>query len=350
MLMYSMNGGGVRECYQSPEWLQAARTAMQIEAESIGVAAGRLNGNLCRAVRLIMDHPGKVVVSGIGKSGYVGRKIAATLSSTGTPAVFLHPAEATHGDLGICAPADPAILISRSGATAELLRLAPVLRELRSPLIGIIGNPGSPLVSQVDVWLDASVEREADPLNLAPTASAAVALALGHALAAALMQARHFTVEQYGRCHPGGQLGRYLRLQVRQAMHAGEQVAWARPDDSLKQVVIAMSRRPLGAACVITDGRRLRGLITDGDLRRALEQHDDIRTLRAADVMTAQPISIDPEARLLDALRLMEKRPSQISVLPVVEPGSARCLGLIRLHDICQAELLSTDEACPGAR
>jgi arabinose-5-phosphate isomerase len=349
MLMYSMNGGGVGEYQQSPDWLQAARTAMEIEAESIGVAAGRLNGNLCQAVQLIIRHPGKVVVSGIGKSGYVGKKIAATLSSTGTPAVFLHPAEATHGDLGICARGDPAILISRSGATAELLRLAPALRELRSPLIGIIGNPGSPLVSQVDVWLDASVEREADPLNLAPTASAAVALALGHGLAAALMQARHFTVEQYGRCHPGGQLGRYVRLVVREVMHSGEQVAWTRPDDSLKQVVIAMTRRPLGAACVVAEDQRLLGLITDGDLRRALEQHDDIRTLRAADVMTAHPVAIDPEARLLDALGLMEKRLSQISVLPVVEPGSARCLGLIRLHDICQAELISTDEGCPGA-
>ncbi|MCC6862973.1 MAG: KpsF/GutQ family sugar-phosphate isomerase [Bryobacterales bacterium] len=314
---------------------------MNIEAEAIGAAAGRLNGNLACAVRLILNRPGKVVVSGIGKSGHVGRKLAATLSSTGTPAVFLHPAEAVHGDLGICAPGDPAILISRSGATAELLRLAPELRELGCPLIGIIGNPRSALVSLVDAWLDASVDREADPLNLAPTASAAVTLALGHGLAAALMQARHFTVEQYGRRHPGGQLGRYVRARVREAMHAGDQVAWAAPGDSFKQVVMAMTRCPLGAACVVAEDGSLLGLITDGDVRRTLERHDDIRPLRAADVMTAQPVVIGPEARLLDALRLMENRRSQIAVLPVVESGSARCLGLIRVHDICQAGLMA---------
>jgi len=331
----------VRDDDPSPDWLAAARAAMNIEAEAIGAAAGRLNGNLACAVRLILNRPGKVVVSGIGKSGHVGRKLAATLSSTGTPAVFLHPAEAVHGDLGICAPGDPAILISRSGATAELLRLAPELRELGCPLIGIIGNPRSALVSLVDAWLDASVDREADPLNLAPTASAAVTLALGHGLAAALMQARHFTVEQYGRRHPGGQLGRYVRARVREAMHAGDQVAWAAPGDSFKQVVMAMTRCPLGAACVVAEDGSLLGLITDGDVRRTLERHDDIRPLRAADVMTAQPVVIGPEARLLDALRLMENRRSQIAVLPVVESGSARCLGLIRVHDICQAGLMA---------
>ncbi len=331
----------MRDDDPSPDWLAAARAAMNIEAEAIGAAAGRLNGNLACAVRLILNRPGKVVVSGIGKSGHVGRKLAATLSSTGTPAVFLHPAEAVHGDLGICAPGDPAILISRSGATAELLRLAPELRELGCPLIGIIGNPRSALVSLVDAWLDASVDREADPLNLAPTASAAVTLALGHGLAAALMQARHFTVEQYGRRHPGGQLGRYVRARVREAMHAGDQVAWAAPGDSFKQVVMAMTRCPLGAACVVAEDGSLLGLITDGDVRRTLERHDDIRPLRAADVMTAQPVVIGPEARLLDALRLMENRRSQIAVLPVVESGSARCLGLIRVHDICQAGLMA---------
>jgi len=314
---------------------------MEIEAEAISTAARRLNGDLARAVQLILRHPGKVVLTGVGKSGHVGRKIAATMCSTGTAAVFLHPTEATHGELGIYAPGDPTILISKSGVTAELVRLVPVLREFGAPLIGIISSPASPLASQVDVWLDASVEREADPDNLAPTASAIVALALGHALAVALMQARNFTVEQFGRYHPGGQLGRCLRLKVKQAMHCGEQVAWTRPDDPLKQVVIAMTQRPLGAACVVGRDRELVGLITDGDLRRALQLHDDIRQLRAADVMTVKPTTIDPDARLLDALRLMEDRPSQISVLPVVDRGSGGCVGLIRLHDICQAELTS---------
>jgi arabinose-5-phosphate isomerase len=319
-----------------PEWLAAARAAMEIEAEAISTAARRLDGNLSRAVELILGHTGKVVVTGIGKSGHVGRKIVATFCSTGTPAVFLHPAEAAHGDLGMCQPGDPTILISNSGATGELVQLVPILRELGSPLIGILGAPGSVLAAQVDVLLDASVRREADPENLAPTASAMAALALGDALAIVLMQARNFRAEDFGRAHPGGQIGHLLRRKVRDVMHGADEVAWAKVDDSLKQVVIAMTRRPLGAACVIAPDGTLAGLITDGDLRRALEAYDDIRLLQARDVMTATPIRVDPEARLRDALRLMEDRPSQISVLPVVHPASGTCLGLIRLHDVLQ--------------
>lgn len=252
------------------QWLAAAKAAMEIEAEAITVAAGHLDGNLTRAVELILAHPGKVVVTGLGKSGYVGRKIVATLCSTGTPAVFVHPTEAGHGDLGIWAPGDPTVIISKSGTTAELIRLVSILRKIPSPLIGILGNPSSPLGSLLDVVLDGSVRREADPNNLAPTASAMVALALGHALAIALMQARHFTPQEFGRYHPAGQLGRHLQVQVSEAMHIGPEVAWATPDSSLKQVVIAMSQQPLGAACVVDSDGRLVGLITDGDLRRAL--------------------------------------------------------------------------------
>jgi len=324
---------------------------MEMEAASISAAAGRLNGDFCRAVRLILEHSGKVVVTGVGKSGHIGRKIVATMCSTGTPAVFLHPTEAAHGDLGVCAPGDPVLMVSKSGTTSELLRLVPELRALGAPLIGILGNRAAPLAAQMEAVLDASVNREADPANLAPTASAAVALALGDALAVALMTARNFTAEDFRRCHPGGALGAGLRLKVRQAMHAGEEVAWVRPEDSLKQVVIAMTLRPLGAACVTTAEGRLAGLITDGDLRRALEKSDDIRTLRAAGVMTPRPIVIDPDARLLDALRLMEDRPSQISVLPVVASNGGRCVGLLRLHDIYQASVLSPPlKTDPGGR
>lgn len=311
---------------------------MEIEAGAIAAAAQRLDDSLPRAVDLIFEGPGKLVVTGLGKSGHVARKIVATLCSTGTPAVFLHAAEASHGDLGIYAPGDPTLMISKSGSTTELLEMIPFLREVRSPRIGILGNPASPLAAQMDVVLDASVEREADPDNLAPTASATVALALGHALAIALMRARNFGVAHFGRYHPGGHIGRSVRLAVRDALHKREEVAWARPEDSLKQVVIAMTHHPLGAACVADAAGRLIGLITDGDLRRALQDHDDIRGLRAADVMTANPVTIGPEARLLDALRLMEDRPSQISVLPVVDPGG-RCLGLLRVHDIYRADL-----------
>jgi arabinose-5-phosphate isomerase len=303
---------------------------MRAESDAIAAAAERLGPEFDRAVALVLAHRGKVVVTGIGKSGRVGHKIVATLASTGTPAVFLHPAEAVHGDLGVYAPEDPTILISKSGATAELMRLVGVLRGFRSPLIGILGNPCSPLSEQVDVVLDASVRCEADPHNLAPTASAAVAMALGDALAVTLMKARRFTPEDFAVFHPAGQLGRNLLHSVEEVMHSAPCVG---PEDSLKRVVIAMTERPLGGACVVNADGTLAGLITDGDLRRALSAHDDIRELRAADVMTRSPVMVSPDARLHEALRLMEDRPSQISVLPVVD-ASDRCIGLLRLHDL----------------
>jgi arabinose-5-phosphate isomerase len=319
---------------QTTEWLKMARDTLAAEAEAITVAASRLNGSLTRAVELILAHPGKIVVSGIGKSGHVGQKIVTTFCSTGTPAVFLHPAEAVHGDLGIYTPGDPVILISKSGTTSELLRLVPILRKFSASLIGILGNTTSPLADQVDFVLNASVRREADPHNLAPTSSAMVAMALGDALAVTLMHARQFTPEDFALFHPGGQLGRNLCLRVTDAMHDGEAVALVRPTDSLKQVVVAMTAHPLGAACVVNGQSELEGIITDGDLRRSLQAYDDIRSLNAAAIMTTSPTVIGPEVFLKDAVRLMEDRPSQISVLPVVDQSSSKCLGLIRLHDI----------------
>lgn len=315
------------------EWLEAAREALAIEAAAITRCASRLDGELARAVDLILECPGKVVLTGIGKSGHIARTLVATLCSTGTSAVFLHPSEAVHGDLGVYTPGDATVILSRNGASSELTALIPILRDFRSPLIGILGNAASPLAAQVDVYLDASVEREADPHNLAPTASAVAALAVGHALAIALMRARNFTPEQFGRFHPGGQLGRNLRLRVGEAMHRGDEVAWVAPDAPLRDVIIAMTRKPLGAACVVSADGRLAGLITDGDLRRTLSTHHDIRPLRAADAMTARPVTIAPGALLLEAVERMEARTSQISVLPVVdENGTA--LGLLRLHDV----------------
>ena len=315
------------------QWLEAARAAIEIEAESLAAAACRLDGELIRAADLILKHSGKVVVTGIGKSGHVARKLVATLCSTGTAAVFLHPTEAVHGDLGIYTPGDPTVLISRNGSSPELLALVPLLNDFRSPLIGILGRAASPLGSKVDVLLDASVEREADPHNLAPTASAITALAIGDALAVALMCARNFTASEFGRFHPGGQLGRNLRLRASEAMHPRETIALLAPEAPLKQVIIAMTDRPWGAACIVADDGALAGLITDGDLRRALTACDDIRELRAEDVMTRAPVSIGPSATLAEALEIMERRPSQISVLPVIDE-SGRALGLLRLHDI----------------
>jgi arabinose-5-phosphate isomerase len=311
---------------------------MQAEAEAIGCAARRLDDAFVRAVALIRQHSGKVVVTGLGKSGFVAQKLAATMCSTGTPAVFLHPVDALHGDVGIYASGDPTIILSKSGTTLELLRLVPVLRELSSPLVGIVGNKTSPLARELDVILDASVRAEADPFNLAPTASTAVANAIGDALALAVRQARNLTPEHFAQLHPAGQLGRNLRVTVAQVMHSEEDVAWAMPDSSMKSVLIAMNQYPLGAACVRGADGELTGLITDGDLRRALQVIDDIREVKAEDVMTRQPIMVGPEASLQEALRLMEDRPSQISVLPVVDGG--RCVGLVRLHDLYQTDLL----------
>jgi len=322
------------------DWREIAQAVLKAEAQALRAAAARLDENLPRAVELVLAHKGKIVVSGIGKSGHVGQKIAATLASTGTPAVFLHAAEAVHGDLGIYTPGDPSILISKSGSTAELLRLIPVLRQFRSPLIAILGNLQAPIAKLADVILDARVEKEADPLNLAPTCSTTVALGLGDALAVALMMARRFTDRDFARYHPAGQLGRTLWLKVTDVMHKNEAVAWVKPETPLRQVIIAMSQRPLGAACVVNEEFRLLGIITDGDVRRVLLTHEDIRHLQAADCMTRRPATISPEAGLREATRLMEDRPSQISVLPVVDSRTQRCLGLIRIHDIYQPELI----------
>jgi len=317
------------------QWLAAARKAMETEAQAILTAAGRLDQNLIRSVELILGHSGKLVITGLGKSGHIARKIVATLQSTGTPAVFLHPTEAAHGDLGVCQPGDSVLMISKSGATAELLDLLPPLREFKAAFIGILGNPSAPLAREMDVVLDASVTREADPEGFTPTASSAAALALGDALAIALMQARSFTAEDFSRLHAGGQLGRNLRICAGDVMHRGDEVAWVKPEDSLKHVVIAITKHPLGAACVVSPAGLLTGLITDGDVRRALQDHDDIRTLRASDVMTPRPSTLSPDTLLHEALAFMEDRPSQISVVPVVD-DTGMCLGLLRLHDIYQ--------------
>jgi arabinose-5-phosphate isomerase len=313
--------------------LAAARALLDSEARAIARASARLDGRFERAVGLVLACSGKVITSGIGKSGFVARKLAATLCATGTPAAYLHPAEAMHGDLGLVEPGDVIILISKSGATEELVRLLPRLQALGATRVGILGNVDSPLARGCDAVLDASVEGEGDPHNLVPAASALVATALGDALAIALMHAREFSPEQFGLLHPGGQLGRNLRLRVADVMHAGDQVPWVRPGDALRAVVIAMTAKPLGAACVLCEDGSLAGLITDGDLRRALERHEDIRGLSAADVMTERPATVLPDLLLRDALALMETRTRQLSVLPVVD-GQGRAAGLLRLHDI----------------
>ena len=321
----------------SDDFLEIGRQTMRHESEQIELAAARLGDHFRAVVDLLATTPGKVVVCGIGKSGHIGRKIVASLCSAGTPAVFLHPTEAVHGDLGLFQPGDPAILISKSGSTGELHDLLPVLKQMRSPIVAMVGNADCELAKQADFFLDTSVTREADPFGILPTASSTVTLAIGDALAAATMKARGFTPEDFARFHPSGQLGRNLTKQVADILHQPDEVAQVGPVTPLRDIVIVMTKKNLGAACVLdpSDSNKLVGIITDGDVRRALQKVDDIRGLNAADVMTADPITVLPEASLAQAVSLMEDRPNQISELPVVNEAG-KWAGLIRIHDIYQ--------------
>lgn len=321
---------------KGPLRLEVGRQAMQAEAAAIQVAAERLDGSFDRALDVILNGKNKLVICGIGKSGHIGGKLAATFSSSGIPSVFLHAAEAIHGDLGVYQPGDPTIVLSKSGSTAEVLRLMPMFKKFESPVIAIVGNMDSPIATAADVVLDASVESEADPMNLMPTSSSTVALAIGDALAAALVKARDFTKEDFATFHPGGQLGRNLLMTVGDVMHAADRVACASADETLREVVIRMTRFPLGAACIVDADQQLAGIITDGDIRRLLSQDGDILGLRVGDCMTQSPISTQPAMSLGEALRVMEDRPSQISVLPVVADDAGQFVGLLRLHDAYQ--------------
>jgi arabinose-5-phosphate isomerase len=316
--------------------LEVARSILNQESQALALASRRIGTEIEQAVDLILNNSGKIIVTGIGKSGHVGKKIAATLSSTGNSAVFLHAAEAVHGDLGVYRPGDITIVISNSGATAELLKLIPTLREFQSPIIAIVGNLKSPLAKQANVVLDASIPQEADPLGIVPTTSTTLAMALGDALAGALMVARNFEKSDFARFHPAGQLGRNLLLEVGTLMHRSHEIAIVTPTTSLKEVVIAMTERPLGASVVRDASGILIGLITDGDIRRTLKTHDDIRTVKAEEVMTHNPITIPTNMLVGEAIDVMENRPNQIAVLPVVDPKTQECIGLFRIHDAHQ--------------
>lgn len=324
---------------QSVTSLETGRQAMHAEAAAIQIAAERLGDSFVRAVDILLACQSKLVICGIGKSGHIGAKLAATFSSSGMPAIFLHAAEAIHGDLGVYKAGDPTIVLSKSGSTGEVLRLMPLFKQLESPVIAIVGNIKSPIAEMADVVIDASVEKEADPLNLMPTSSSTVSLALGDALASALVRARDFTAEEFASYHPGGQLGRNLRMTAGEVMQRVDAVALARPDETLREVVIRMTQHPLGAACIIDAADKLVGLITDGDVRRLLSQDGDILARRADACMTVSPVATQPNVSLGQAVRLMEERSSQISVLPVVEAESARLVGLLRIHDIYQPGL-----------
>ena len=316
-----------------------ASQILREEGEELIKAADRIPDSVIQACEIIVNHPGKVVICGMGKSGLIGQKIASTLCSIGNKAVFLHASEAVHGDLGIYAPGDPTIVISKSGASEEMVRLIPILKEFKSPLIGILGNMKSPLVDQMDVVLDASVEKEADPLGIVPTSSTTLTLGIGDAMAAVLMTHREFNHDDFAKLHPAGDLGRRLRLTVKNIMQPIKNVAVVNKDDRLRKVVIDMTEKPQGAALVIDSNSQLLGIVTEGDLRRCLAEEGDIDKMTVSDVMTTDPVAINMGALLKDALMLMEDRESQISVLPVVNGDGKSCAGLLRLHDIYQTNL-----------
>lgn len=316
---------------------------LRAEAEAIAKAAARLQpGDIEPAIDLLAKCSGKVIILGVGKSGIIGEKIAATMTSSGTAALFLHPSDALHGGLGIVTSDDAVILLSNSGETTDLLDLIPYLKNRSVPLIAIVGNLKSSIAARADLVIDASVDQEACPLNLAPTASTTVALAIGDALAMTLMRAKGLTENDFASNHPGGQLGKRLTLRVADLMHSGKQHPTVPPDAAWLEVVSAITHFGLGAVNVVNGDGKLAGIITDGDLRRSLQRiaakDIEFANLTCDELMTRAPVVATPEMLAFDALRLMEERPSQISVLPVVD-DQQKCVGLIRLHDIVRSGL-----------
>lgn len=318
--------------------VQSARTVIATEAAAIRALESRIDGDFVAASRLILGCQGRVVVSGMGKSGHVGRKIAATLASTGTPAFFVHPGEASHGDLGMIMPQDLVLALSNSGETDELLFILPVIKRQGIPLIAITGNPRSSLALQADVHLDASISTEACPLGLAPTASTTAALVIGDALAIALLEARGFTSDDFARSHPAGSLGRRLLLRISDLMHTGEGIPHVGPEASLTQALMEMTHKHLGMTAVIDDLGRLLGVFTDGDLRRALDDEEvDLRGATVASLMSRGPKTIGPDKLAVEAAQLMERH--QIHALLVVDEAQ-RVVGALNIHDLLRARVV----------
>lgn len=314
-----------------------ARRVLRIEADAITALADRIDGTFARAVELILASRGRVIVSGIGKSGHIARKIAATMASTGTPAYFVHAAEAVHGDLGMITREDVLIAISNSGENDELLTVVPLIKRQGGKLIAITGKPGSALGREADVHLDASVAEEACPLNLAPTASTTAALALGDALAVALLEARGFGADDFARSHPGGALGRKLLTHVRDVMRSGGEIPLVDATASLAAALLEMTRAGMGMVIIADDQRRAAGIFTDGDLRRAIERSGDLRTARIADVMTRNPHAIGPDRLAVEAVELMERY--KTFVLPVADEAGV-LVGALNMHDLFRAKVI----------
>ncbi|KYZ76384.1 hypothetical protein AXX12_08090 [Anaerosporomusa subterranea] len=313
--------------------LEQAKTVLTIEAEAVTALIPRINGQFSAAIDMIIACQGRVVVTGMGKSGIIGRKLNATLASTGTPSLFLHPAEGIHGDLGMVTASDVVIAISNSGETSELLAILPSIKRIGAPIIAFCGRDQSTLAKHADVVLDISVEKEACPLGLAPTASTTATLAMGDALAIALLSARKFRPEDFAVFHPGGALGRKLLLTVEAVMHQGEDNPLITLDKTVKEALFVITEKGLGATTVV-DGGKLVGLITDGDIRRGLEKGHEFLDKPVASLMTKMPRTITPDRLAAEALRIMENnKPRPVTVLPVVDK-EFQAIGMIHLTDL----------------
>ena len=317
--------------------VQLGKDALAIEAAAISAVADRLGDAFVQACRLCLSALGRVVVVGMGKSGHVARKIAATLASTGTPAFFVHPAEAQHGDIGMVTRDDVVLLLSNSGETGEVLAVLPVLKRLGIPMVALTGNPQSSLARTADVHIDVSVPSEACPLNLAPTASTTAALAMGDALAVVLLHLRGFTEADFARSHPGGSLGRRLLLHVDEVMHRGADIPLVGPDDTVSAGLLEMSRKGLGMTAVAETDGRLLGVFTDGDLRRALDHRLDVHTTAMSAVMTRQCRTIGPKALAVEAVVLLERH--RITALVVVD-DRGHVVGALNVHDLLRAGVM----------
>jgi arabinose-5-phosphate isomerase len=318
--------------------LALARSVLTTEAAAITAMVERLGPPFVAAVELILACRGRVVVSGIGKSGHIARKLASTLASTGTPAFFVHPAEATHGDLGMITHDDVLIALSNSGESAELLMIVPLVKRQGAKLIALTGNEQSTLAQTADVHLDAQVDAEACPLGLAPTASTTAALALGDALALALLDARGFSAEDFARSHPGGSLGRRLLTHVRDVMRTGDAVPAVGHDASLAAAVVEMSRKGMAMTAIVHSDGHVAGVFTDGDLRRCLDKITDMRAARVADFMTANPHTIGPDRLAAEAVELIERHKSFLQLLVVDDNG--KLVGALHMHDLLRAKVL----------
>jgi arabinose-5-phosphate isomerase len=315
--------------------LSLARKVLHTEAAAVLALADRLDGGFSKAVDMVRNCRGRVIVTGMGKSGIICRKIAATLSSTGTAAFFLHPAEAVHGDLGVIMGDDVVLALSYSGETEELVRVLEKIKRLGACLIAITGYPKSTLGVAADVTLDCNVSQEACPMNLVPTASTTAMLALGDALAMTVSVAKGFKPEDFANLHPGGKLGKKL-MRVEQLMHAGDQIPQVEQSTAMRDVIYEMSRKGLGMTCVVDGGRTLLGIITDGDLRRKMAEEENVLELCAIDVMTPSPIAIDRSTMAAEALNILERR--KITSIVVVD-ADRRVEGVVHIHDLWRTEM-----------